>query len=614
MGDFLQRLRQRKLVQWSLAYLAGAWVLLQVLGLAAESFGWPALAMRIAFGIITLGFVITLVLAWYHGERGVQKVGGTELLLLALMLVVGGALLWKYAGDAQAPQAAATTAGSRSAVATAPGAAVANDKSIAVLPFDSLSADPSDAYFADGLSVETINALSRVPDLRVAARTSSFAYRDNDRTVPQIAGELRVATVLEGSVRRAGERLRISVQLVRAADGFELWSQTYDRSSQDVIAIQEDVATSIAETLKTSLDPAALAAMQRAGTQSVPAYLDYLRGLALQVNADPDGNPIDANHDALAAFDRATALDPGFVDAHAHSADLQWDMLRLTSLGAPAMDRHYPARLDRLRSELEQTARLARTAAEGNYYAALRASLDLRFIDASRLMAAYARTYAQDNRAYDYLATWALYAGDERKARAWIDADIAVLRRGAGAENASLSEVVAMLIWAGDYQAAANLARRQLRMFPDNMFLKYNAHRALLAIGDTAAAATLVPDIESSGWQRYSKLLVQIRQACAEGRTAVAARLLDAADREGKLDPVVRWHALVLLRREDEAARRLRHLDQPATLHAFSSWLVYPQFDVTRFPNLQAVLEAQGIHRPPARLPPFACKPEAADR
>src|SRR3546814_2639943 len=87
MGDFLQRLRQRKLVQWSLAYLAGAWVLLQVLALAAESFGWPALAMRIAFGIITLGFVITLVPAWYHGERGVQKVGGTELLLLALVLV-----------------------------------------------------------------------------------------------------------------------------------------------------------------------------------------------------------------------------------------------------------------------------------------------------------------------------------------------------------------------------------------------------------------------------------------------------------------------------------------------------------------------------------------------
>src|SRR3546814_7541024 len=99
MGDFLQRLRQRKLVQWSLAYLAGAWVLLQVLALAAESFGWPALAMRIAFGIITLGFVITLVPAWYHGERGVQKVGGTELLLLALVLVVGGALLWNYAGD-----------------------------------------------------------------------------------------------------------------------------------------------------------------------------------------------------------------------------------------------------------------------------------------------------------------------------------------------------------------------------------------------------------------------------------------------------------------------------------------------------------------------------------
>src|SRR3546814_5170677 len=204
MADFWRRLRQRKLVQWALAYAAGAFALLQGVDIVAQQFGWPEGLQRGITLVLVLGFFATLVLAWYHGERGAQTISGAELLVLTLLLAVGGGLLWRFAGTPAAP----VLAHSDPAVSASDPAAVAPPaKSIAVLPFASLSADQDNAYFADGLSVEIINSLSRVPDLRVAARTSSFALRNSKDTVPQIAARLHVATVLEGKVRRGGDRL-----------------------------------------------------------------------------------------------------------------------------------------------------------------------------------------------------------------------------------------------------------------------------------------------------------------------------------------------------------------------------------------------------------------------
>jgi TolB-like protein len=608
MDDFWRRMKQRKLVQWALAYIAAAFALVQVIDVVAQRFGWPDRLEQALLLVLATGFFVTLVLAWYHGERGEQRVRGTELALLALLLAIGGATVWRFAAvDAPPRAAAAPGAGASPAPArAAAGMPAVDEKSIAVLPFASLSPGQDNAYFADGLSEEIINSLSRVPDLQVAARTSSFAFRGSDRTVPQIAAELHVAAVLEGSVRRAGDRLRITAQLIRAADGFDLWSEDYDRDSSDIIAIQEDVARSIAEAMKTATDPQALAAMQRAGTRSVPAYLAYLRGLALLEQADTDGTLEAGQVGAQAAFDRAIALDPGFVDAYARSADLQWSSLRPTSMGSPDASADYPARLERLRRDLDRAAGLARTSAQRDYYASLWASLDQRHAEARRLMSAYAATYPNDLQGVSYLAEWALYAGDRDDTRRRAE----VLAKAPIDWGNTIASPISLLLWARDFPRAEAVAREQLRKYPDSIETLYNVHRALLGNGRVAEAAALLPRLEASGLDDSGKFLVRIRQLCAERRGTEAGRLYASAAAAGRLDGVARWYGLDLLGRHAEAAALLSHLDTPAYFNALAAYLVYPQFDVARFPHFDAVLAAQGIRRPPAREPPFACVPE----
>src|SRR5213075_2484449 len=247
MNEFLQRLKQRKLVQWAIAYVAAAFALLQGIDIVAQQFGWPERVRRgITLGLI-VGFFVTLLLAWYHGERGAQRVSGTELLLLALLLGIGGGLLWKFAGTGSAPASPANPD---------------DQRSIAVLPFVDMSQAKDQEYFSDGLSEELLNLLAQLPQLRVIARTSSFSFKGKEADVATIARALGVANVLEGSVRKSGTTLRITAQLIRASDSSHLWSQTYNRELTDVFKVQEEIAGEVVAALKVRLLPAQ--AMERA--------------------------------------------------------------------------------------------------------------------------------------------------------------------------------------------------------------------------------------------------------------------------------------------------------------------------------------------------------------
>ena len=220
MTDFLDRLRQRKLVQWAIAYLAGAWALLQVLGLAAESYEWPTSIMRLVFVLIALGFVIALVLAWYHGERGAQKVSGPELLILALLMALGGGFLWRYAHVSAPEERGAEYVSGRKAAANSSSPAPERDsdpvsvpaQSIAVLPFDNMSANKDNEYFADGIAEELLNQLAQLPDLQVAGRTSSFAFKGHNEDLREIGRKLGWPTCSKAAcaVRSTGSALRRS--------------------------------------------------------------------------------------------------------------------------------------------------------------------------------------------------------------------------------------------------------------------------------------------------------------------------------------------------------------------------------------------------------------------
>ena len=199
---------------------------------------------------------------------------------------------------------------------TAAGPAAASAVSVAVLPFRNLSPDRENEYFSDGMTEELINALAQVPGLRVAARTSSFAFKEKQEDVRAIGERLGVRSVLEGSVRRSGDRLRVAAQLVDASAGYHVWSETYDRSASDVFAVQEEIARSIVEKLKSKLGLATGEAIVRRGTDDPEAYNLCLKGRYFW-----NRRTLESSRRAIAYFEQAIARDPSYASAYAGLSD-----------------------------------------------------------------------------------------------------------------------------------------------------------------------------------------------------------------------------------------------------------------------------------------------------
>lgn len=308
MQNLLPRLKERKLVQWALAYVAAAFAAIQVLDVVVQRFGWPDALERLLILALALGFFITLVIAWYHGEKGVQRVSGTELLILALLLAIGGGLLWWFARNASVPAIAGPGVADPNAVS-------ADRKSIAVLPFVNMSNDKDNQYFSEGVAEEILNVLARVPDLHVAARTSSFSFQGKEMAVPAIAHALGVRMVLEGSVRKQGDRVRIAAQLIDAATDDEVWSHTYDRELKDIFAIQDQIAKAIGDELKVKLAGAPQPGKNSVGTTDLKAYDLYLHGIALWQQRRGD-----ALSQAIDLFHQSTRADPKFAQGYAGQA------------------------------------------------------------------------------------------------------------------------------------------------------------------------------------------------------------------------------------------------------------------------------------------------------
>jgi eukaryotic-like serine/threonine-protein kinase len=195
----------------------------------------------------------------------------------------------------------------------AAGLAESSGCSIAVLPFRNVSADRENEYFSDGMTEEIITALTKIEALRVASRTSAFAFKEKNEDVRKIGAELGVKTVLEGSVRRAGRMIRITAQLINVADGYHLWSERYDREMEDVFAVQDEISRSIAEALKVRLLPAEEAGLSSRGTDNVEAYNDYLKGRYYFNRREAT--------EAIAEFERALGRDPRYTNAYTGLAD-----------------------------------------------------------------------------------------------------------------------------------------------------------------------------------------------------------------------------------------------------------------------------------------------------
>ena len=298
---FLAELKRRRVIRVLVLYAVVGWIVIEVASVVLPALHLPAWTLTLVIVLVALGFPIALALAWAVdiGPHGLQRT---------------------------APLTAAAPADSAPIVAPAQHAALATPMesppaagarhTIAVLPFVNMSGDAENEYFSDGISEEILNLLTKLPQLKVSSRTSSFVFKGKDVNIPTVAKELGVSTVLEGSVRRAGDHVRITAQLIETDSDSHLWSETYDREMKNVFAIQDDIARNIVDALQVTLSPKERRALQNVATADARAYDFYLKGRKYFYAM----NRRDFMH-AIRMYEQAIELDPKYALAHAGMAD-----------------------------------------------------------------------------------------------------------------------------------------------------------------------------------------------------------------------------------------------------------------------------------------------------
>ncbi len=380
MAGIIEELKRRNVFKVGTAYVVLAWLLAQAADIAAETFVAPDWVMKMLVTMLALALPLVLFFAWAYEltpegikkERDVdrsqsithqtgRKLDYTIIAILALAL---GYFIWESRFEKEDLTGAKLT-GTVPVKSVAepdevPAAVVIDPKSIAVLPFVNMSSDPEQEYFSDGISEEILNALARVEDLKVAGRTSSFAFKGKNEDLRTIGKALRVANILEGSVRKSGNKLRITAQLIKVDDGYHLWSETFDREMTDVFAIQDEISNSILVQLK-----AKLLGGEQITTKKVnpEAYAQYL--LAKQRIYDRSQASLEL---AAELLNKAIDLDPGFAAAHAQLG-IATILLSEEQYGNLPDDQAYQRALQHLQKALSLDAQQAEAlAGMGLYY------------------------------------------------------------------------------------------------------------------------------------------------------------------------------------------------------------------------------------------------------
>ena len=311
MQSLIEAARSKKLDRIIVGYAVGAWAGVQAASIAAPTFFWPQWVLQAIIGFALIGLPIALIGGWALGVRsesgGTLKPSRRDLQVLAILgvflVIVGPPLTW------------ALWPRPRPAIALPETAIEAPPNSVAVLPFANLSGDPAKEYFSDGIAEEVLNDLANKPDLRVAARTSSFMFKGRNADITTIARALHVRAMLEGSVRDAGNRVRIAAQLINAADGFQLWSGTYDRNLTDILTVQSEIATAITAALVQKFLPARRTVAKKPLAIDPNAYRLYLQAKDLSHR----GNEADLNQ-AAELLRAAAAKAPNFAAGYASLA------------------------------------------------------------------------------------------------------------------------------------------------------------------------------------------------------------------------------------------------------------------------------------------------------
>lgn len=509
--DWFAELRRRRLFRAMAAYFVGAWVLLQIANVTFPPLGLPDWWQRALIIALIVGAVPVFVLAWIYDvtAHGVVRTPPA-------------------ASAAIAPPESQSAAGAEVVAGTLASLAADSlsrpDASVAVLPFTDLSAERDQDWFCDGLAEEIIDALTCVRRLRVASRTASFRFRDGSVDPREIGRQLRVGAILEGSVRRAGERVRISAQLIDADNGYHLWSESYDRRIEDVFAIQIEIARKVSAALRVSLTGDEAARRERYAPRNAQAHEFYLRGRQLAGRVSHT-----TWRQAPAMFRRAIELDPDYAQAYAGLADvlaqnMLWrferaeDILpeatraahRALELAPDLAEAHVA--LGHMRSltgdnegakrSFERALELNPELFEAYYYFARHCVAQGEFARAAELFRASFDVRPEDYTVLALIPATLESAGEHARAQAAAQEALAGLKHQVELDPddvRALYMLAGTLARLGEREAGIPYVERALKLRPDDYATVYNAACYYSLAGDTERALDLLEKVGSTG-------------------------------------------------------------------------------------------------------------------
>ncbi|MDX1455738.1 MAG: hypothetical protein R3217_09800 [Gammaproteobacteria bacterium] len=594
--SFFKELKERNVVKVGAIYAITGWLVIQVASTVFPQFGIPDWAGRLVTLLIALGFPIALVMAWAleltpEGiKRAESSVGEKRMWSISIVLALIAIAWFEFGTPGQGT-----------------GVEDAAPKSIAVLPFVDLSPEQDQEWFTDGLTEEVLNSLARTPDLLVSSRTSSFSYKNSEKPLTVIADELGVAHVLEGSVRRVGDKIRVTSQLIRAKDGFHLWSENIDGDASDIIEIQERVATEIARAMDTAMDPKALEEMMAAGTRSVRAYELYLKANAVREAAFVSGE-LSLNRDILDYLKQAVEEDPTFPAAWQALASYWFGSLELTRQGLRTVTESYEERRENFAEAINMAIQHARNPVDRLDYEYTRALVLRDWRTALEKLRAYMAERPNDQENCGNLGTMAVRLSDQAVAREAIA--ICQKQTETGVEPAETAAT--MIIFAhraGIHEFTLPMYEKYKKDIRKKVTTSYQYHRALLWAGELEAATELYPLLRNPNYTY--RHIPMMRQACAEGRRADAEAVFEKLqEQDNDANSITaRWLAFMMLGEEDKAEAIVSEFDTPELADLQTAWLLYPQFDPKPHPYLMEILERNQVTRSPVRAETFRCPP-----
>ena len=547
--NFFAELKRRNVYKVAVAYAVVAWLLMQVASQIFPFFEIPNWVVRLVVVLLVIGFPIALIVAWAFEmtSEGIKRtetadaaglrshgVAWIYVVLIGAALSVGLFFVGRYtAGHATArPASEEVRRGKQSEAAKA-----GPDKSIAVLPLVNESGDPKDEYFSDGLSEELIAALAQISGLKVIGRSSSFRFKDRKEEPRAIGEKLGVSTLLDGTVRKQGDRVRIVAELVNAPDGIQLWTRTFDRELKDIFAVQEEIAKAVAESLKVTLLGSQDRSALRGASGNVEAHNAYLQG-----HFHFQRRNIEDYRKAVAYFDQAIQLDPNYALAYAERSEAWMYIGDLTGQHEPAWSN--------ARSDAEKAVAIAPDLAEAHAALGfLRFFVDWKFTEGLNELRRAKELSPSNPMANDLLARMIGYLGRvdeaERQGRQAVELDpLSVIAQ---------SNLARVLFYSGKLDEADAIARKSAELQP----AAAATHRwqALIAAqrgdGETALReAQLEPD---EGYRRFELAVAQYvvgdRQAAdatltdlvANGRDQLAYQIAEVYAVRGEKDKAFEW-------------------------------------------------------------------------